>query len=125
MVHGPVSTQRVAHLNVNAVQQIQSFFVGTLPRELDRRAVAKATETQVLVRLKEAVGNFQVGFFKLLFTLNIDAICLAVYSFPTIVQIRVYRVVPRFLGCKLSAVAGFLSNGKILYLCCGLLIALS
>ncbi len=43
MVHGWVSTQRVAHLNVNAVQQIQSFFVGTLPREYDRRVIAEAT----------------------------------------------------------------------------------
>nr|MDO8098521.1 ATP-binding protein [Candidatus Njordarchaeota archaeon] len=42
MVHGWVSTQRVAHLNVNAVQQIQSFFVGTLPREYDRRVIAEA-----------------------------------------------------------------------------------
>jgi hypothetical protein len=43
MVHGWVSTQRVAHLNVNAVQQIQSFFAGTLPREYDRRVIAEAT----------------------------------------------------------------------------------
>ena len=43
MVHGWVSTQRVAHLDVNAVQQIQSFFVGTLSREYDRRIIAEAT----------------------------------------------------------------------------------
>jgi hypothetical protein len=43
MIHGWVSTQRVAHLNVNAVQQIQSFFAGTLPREYDRRVIAEAT----------------------------------------------------------------------------------
>ncbi|MEM2928052.1 MAG: DUF87 domain-containing protein [Nitrososphaerota archaeon] len=42
-LHGWISTQRVAHLNVNAIQQIQSFFVGTLPREYDRRVIAEAT----------------------------------------------------------------------------------
>ncbi|MEM1537316.1 MAG: DUF87 domain-containing protein [Candidatus Nezhaarchaeales archaeon] len=42
-IHGWISTQRVAHLNVNAIQQIQSFFVGTLPREYDRRVIAEAT----------------------------------------------------------------------------------
>jgi DNA helicase HerA-like ATPase len=41
-LHGWISTQRVAHLNVNAIQQIQSFFTGTLPREYDRRVIAEA-----------------------------------------------------------------------------------
>lgn len=42
-LHGWISTQRVAHLNVNAIQQVQSFLIGTLPREYDRRVIAEAT----------------------------------------------------------------------------------
>jgi len=40
--HCWVSTQRVAHLNVNALQQLHSYFVSTLPRFYDRMVIADA-----------------------------------------------------------------------------------
>lgn len=42
-IHGWISTQRVAHLNVNAIQQLHSYFAGTLPRGYDRRVIAEAS----------------------------------------------------------------------------------
>ncbi|MCS7363934.1 MAG: DUF87 domain-containing protein [archaeon GB-1867-035] len=42
-IHGWISTQRVAHLNVNAIQQLHSYFAGTLPRSYDRRVIAEAS----------------------------------------------------------------------------------
>ncbi|MDG6914078.1 MAG: ATP-binding protein [Nitrososphaerota archaeon] len=35
-----VSTQRVAHLNTNALQQLHSYFVSTMPRPYDRQLVS-------------------------------------------------------------------------------------
>ncbi|MEM3047532.1 MAG: ATP-binding protein, partial [Candidatus Bathyarchaeia archaeon] len=40
--HCWVSTQRVAHLNVNALQQLHTYFVSTLPRFYDRMVIADA-----------------------------------------------------------------------------------
>jgi hypothetical protein len=40
--HCWLSTQRVAHLNVNAIQQLHSYFVSTLPRLYDRIVIADA-----------------------------------------------------------------------------------
>lgn len=40
--HCWLSTQRVAHLNVNALQQLHSYFVSTLPRFYDRMVIADA-----------------------------------------------------------------------------------
>lgn len=39
-VHCWLATQRVAHLNVSALQQLHSYFVSTLPRTYDRMVVA-------------------------------------------------------------------------------------
>jgi hypothetical protein len=39
-VHCWLATQRVAHLNVSALQQLHSYFVSTLPRVYDRMVVA-------------------------------------------------------------------------------------
>jgi intein/homing endonuclease len=41
-VHCWMATQRVARLNVNALQQLHSYFVSTLPRFYDRMVVADA-----------------------------------------------------------------------------------
>lgn len=41
-VHCWVATQRVARLNVNALQQLHSYFVSTLPRMYDRMVIADA-----------------------------------------------------------------------------------
>ncbi|HZW85307.1 MAG TPA: hypothetical protein VFE91_05340, partial [Nitrososphaerales archaeon] len=35
-----ISTQRVAHLNTNALQQLHSYFVSTMPRPYDRQLIA-------------------------------------------------------------------------------------
>lgn len=40
--HCWISSQRVAHLNVNALQQLHSYFVSTLPRFYDRMVIADA-----------------------------------------------------------------------------------
>jgi DNA helicase HerA-like ATPase len=40
--HCWLATQRVAHLNVNALQQLHSYFVSTLPRFYDRMVIADA-----------------------------------------------------------------------------------
>ncbi|MEM0075007.1 MAG: ATP-binding protein [Conexivisphaerales archaeon] len=38
--YGIISTQRVAHMNTNALQQLHSYFVSTLPRIYDRLVIA-------------------------------------------------------------------------------------
>jgi replicative DNA helicase Mcm len=35
-----ISTQRIAHLNTNALQQLHSYFVSTMPRPYDRQLIA-------------------------------------------------------------------------------------
>jgi len=40
--HCLLATQRVAHLNTNALQQLHSYFVSTMPRYYDRLVVAEA-----------------------------------------------------------------------------------
>lgn len=37
-----IATQRVAYLNTTAIQQLHTFFVGTIPRHYDRKALADA-----------------------------------------------------------------------------------
>jgi uncharacterized protein len=39
-LHGWISTQRVAHLNTNALQQLHSYFVSTMPRPYDRYLIS-------------------------------------------------------------------------------------
>ncbi|MEM2760767.1 MAG: ATP-binding protein [Nitrososphaerales archaeon] len=39
-LHGWVSTQRIAHLNTNALQQLHSYFVSTMPRPYDRQLIS-------------------------------------------------------------------------------------
>ena len=36
-----VSTQRIANLNTNALQQLHTYFVGTLPRPYDRILISE------------------------------------------------------------------------------------
>jgi len=37
---GCIATQRIAYLNTNALQQLHTYFVGTLPRPYDRSVVS-------------------------------------------------------------------------------------
>jgi len=39
-LHGWVSTQRIAYLNTNALQQLHSYFVSTMPRPYDRQLIS-------------------------------------------------------------------------------------
>ncbi len=39
-LHCWVSTQRIAHLNTNALQQLHSYFVSTMPRPYDRQLIS-------------------------------------------------------------------------------------
>ncbi|MGB9718845.1 MAG: ATP-binding protein [Thermoproteota archaeon] len=50
-----LSTQRVAHLNVNALQQLHTYFTSTLPRFYDRMVIADAysLDYEVLNRVAE------------------------------------------------------------------------
>ncbi len=50
-----LSTQRVAHLNVNALQQLHTYFTSTLPRSYDRMVIADAysLDYEVLNRVAE------------------------------------------------------------------------
>ena len=41
-VGGWIATQRIAHLNTNALQQLHNYFVSTLPRSYDRNVVSDA-----------------------------------------------------------------------------------
>ncbi len=40
-MHGLISTQRLAYLNTNVLQQIHTYFISTLPRPYDRQLVAE------------------------------------------------------------------------------------
>jgi len=42
LIGGWIATQRLAHLNTNALQQLHSYFVSTLPRSYDRNVVSDA-----------------------------------------------------------------------------------
>lgn len=50
-----LSTQRVAHLNVNALQQLHTYFASTLPRYYDRMVIADAysLDYEILNRVAE------------------------------------------------------------------------
>ncbi len=41
-IGGIIATQRLAHLNTNALQQLHSYFVSTLPRTYDRNVISDA-----------------------------------------------------------------------------------
>ena len=61
----------------------------------------------------------------MLLFLRKDEICFVTNSYPFIGLIHVYAVVPCFIGCELSGVAGFLASGEFLYIYFGLLFKLS
>ncbi|MEM2143293.1 MAG: ATPase, partial [Candidatus Thorarchaeota archaeon] len=44
---GAIATQRVAHLNTNVLQQLHTFFVGTLPRPYDRSVVSNSFQIDI------------------------------------------------------------------------------
>ena len=58
-LHGWISTQRLAHLNTNALHQIHSYFVGTLPRPYDRQLVGDTFAIDDA--LLERTLNFEPG----------------------------------------------------------------
>ena len=46
---GAVATQRIAYLNTNALQQLHTFFVGTLPRPYDRNLVSSSFQIDLSI----------------------------------------------------------------------------
>ncbi len=46
---GAVATQRIAYLNTNALQQLHTFFVGTLPRPYDRSVVSSSFQIDISI----------------------------------------------------------------------------
>lgn len=73
-LHGWISTQRLAHLNTNALHQIHSYFVGTLPRPYDRQLVGDtfAIDDTLLERsLNFAPGDWMLASFRATKTQNV------------------------------------------------------
>ncbi|MDG6940282.1 MAG: ATP-binding protein [Nitrososphaerota archaeon] len=54
-----ISTQRVAHMNTNALQQLHSYFVSTLPRVYDRLVIADSFSLDLSVL--ERTAELQTG----------------------------------------------------------------
>ena len=46
---GAVATQRIAYLNTNIMQQLHTFFVGTLPRPYDRTVVSSSFQIDLSI----------------------------------------------------------------------------
>lgn len=46
---GAIATQRIAYLNTNALQQLHTFFIGTLPRPYDRSLVSSSFQIDLSI----------------------------------------------------------------------------
>lgn len=46
---GAIATQRIAYLNTNVMQQLHTFFVGTLPRPYDRTIVSSSFQIDISI----------------------------------------------------------------------------
>ncbi len=69
-----ISTQRVAHLNTNALQQLHSYFISTMPRPYDRQLIADtfAIDDAFIDRtLSFQNGDWLITSFKATATQNI------------------------------------------------------
>jgi len=63
---GCLATQRIAYLNTNALQQLHTYFVGTLPRPYDRSLVSETftIDKQILEKTLEfAPGEWLLSSF--------------------------------------------------------------
>jgi len=66
-LHGLISTQRLAYLNTNVLQQIHTYFVSTLPRPYDRQLIAETfgvSDSLVEKTLEFDVGQWMIVSFK-------------------------------------------------------------
>lgn len=66
-LHGLISTQRLAYLNTNVLQQIHTYFVSTLPRPYDRQLIAETfgvSDSLVDKTLEFDVGQWMIVSFK-------------------------------------------------------------
>ena len=66
-LHGLISTQRLAYLNTNVIQQIHTYFVSTLPRPYDRQLIAETfgiSDSLVDKTLEFDVGQWMIMSFK-------------------------------------------------------------
>jgi len=61
-----IATQRVAYLNTNALQQLHTYFVGTLPRPYDRNLISETfmVDKSILEKTLEfAPGEWMVSSY--------------------------------------------------------------
>lgn len=66
-LHGLISTQRLAYLNTNVIQQIHTYFLSTLPRPYDRQLIAETfgiSDSLVDKTLEFDVGQWMIASFK-------------------------------------------------------------
>jgi len=66
-LHGLISTQRLAYLNTNVIQQIHTYFISTLPRPYDRQLIAETfgiSDSLVDKTLEFDVGQWMLVSFK-------------------------------------------------------------
>lgn len=66
-LHGLISTQRLAYLNTNVIQQIHTYFLSTLPRPYDRQLIAETfgiSDSLVDKTLEFDAGQWMIASFK-------------------------------------------------------------
>lgn len=66
-LHGLISTQRLAYLNTNVLQQLHTYFISTLPRPYDRQLIAETfgiSDTLMDRTLDLEVGQWLLISFK-------------------------------------------------------------
>jgi hypothetical protein len=66
-LHGLISTQRLAYLNTNVLQQLHTYFISTLPRPYDRQLIAETfgiNDTLMDRTLDLEVGQWLLVSFK-------------------------------------------------------------
>ncbi|BFH73173.1 ATP-binding protein [Sulfurisphaera javensis] len=66
-LHGLISTQRLAYLNTNVLQQLHTYFISTLPRPYDRQLIAETfgiSDSLVDKTLEFDVGQWMIVSFK-------------------------------------------------------------
>ncbi|MGA9151568.1 MAG: hypothetical protein WBZ36_13405, partial [Candidatus Nitrosopolaris sp.] len=82
-LNGWISTQRIAHLNTNALQQLHSYFVSIMPRPYDRQLISDtfAIDDAFMDRtLMFQNGDWLMTSFKATNTQNVPVFFHAIYN---------------------------------------------
>jgi uncharacterized protein len=88
-LNGWISTQRIAHLNTNALQQLHSYFVSTMPRPYDRQLISDtfAIDDAFMDRtLTFQNGDWLMTSFKATNTQNVPVLFHAINNEDSIVE---------------------------------------